>query len=367
MSDHQKQLDVAKIQMMTYGDTAFISTVCFSMQHIWDDSIPTACTNGTYIKYNTKFWLSLDPDEQLFVLLHETWHVAFAHMGRLMDRGPRKWNIAADYVINYMLVSRGYKIPKGGLYDPQYADMSTEEVYDLLPENPKSELPMEDLVPSGDTPDEIEEAQSRLDDILVRASMQSSMHTDGAGMMPGEVELYINSLLAPKLPWTRILQKYVAKVIKSGRSFRRPNRRYFPKHILPTRYSEGLCDIAIAGDISGSVSDEVFRQYLSEAYYVLSKCKPNSLTFMQFDTTIKQVDEIDSPEALKNVKLHGRGGTDINPVIRWVAENKPSLTIILTDGQFYLQEPNPGVPVIWAISDNTNFDPAYGRVIHLKT
>ena len=99
MSEHQKQLDRAKLELMTNKDMAFITTVCFSMKHEWDDSISTACTNGVFIKYNTAYWLDKDADQQLFMVLHETWHVAFAHMGRLQGRNMRAWNVAADYVI----------------------------------------------------------------------------------------------------------------------------------------------------------------------------------------------------------------------------------------------------------------------------
>jgi len=364
MSAHQKQLDAAKIQLMTHPDSIFITSVCFSMKHIWDDKIPTACTNGVYIKYNPQFWLDLDPDEQLFLLLHETWHVAFAHMGRLQGRDSRRWNKAADYVINYMLVKAGYKMPKGGLYDAKYAGMSTEEVYALLEDDPTSNLPMDDLVPSDGTLEEADQAQKDLDDILVRARMQSEM-AEGFSSVPGEIQLYINGLLDPKLPWTRILQRFAARAVKTGRSFKRPNRRFFPKILLPSRFSTGLTDIAIAGDISGSVTDITFKQYLSEAYYVLVKCKPSSLKFMQFDTIIKNVAEIDNINDLMDVTVHGRGGTNINPVIQWANEHRPSVMVILTDGQFHLTEPNPKVPIIWAISDNPGFNPPYGKVVHL--
>ena len=201
----------------------------------------------------------------------------------------------------------------------------------------------------------------------VRAHLQSQMTNRPPGMMPEEIQLYINSLMNPQLPWNRILSRYVARLSKSDWSWRRPNRRYFPDHYLPSQYSETLCDIAMAGDISGSVSNETFKQYLSEVYAVLHKEKPETLTFMQFDTTIKQVDVIEDLQDLMNVKLHGRGGTDINPVIQWVAQNKPSLMVILTDGHFDLVEPNPKVPIIWAISDNPNFSPPYGKVIHLPS
>jgi len=367
MSEHQKQLDRTKLELMTHKDMAFITTVCFSMKHEWDDTISTACTNGVFIKYNPQFWLDLDPDEQLFLILHETWHVAFAHMGRLQGRNMRAWNVAADYVINFMLVSLGYKIHPNWLYDAQYAGMSTEQVYELIKGEPDENLPMDDLIPNGDTEEEQEDAQSKIDDILVRASLQSQMSDEDQGVLPGEIQLYINGLLKPKIHWTRLLARFVTRAVKRKRSYTKPNRRFFPKVFIPTRYSLSLSDIAIAGDISGSVSDDTFCQYLSEAYQVLAKEKPTSVTFMQFDTTIKQIDVLTTAKSLMDVTLHGRGGTKIEPVIQWAAENKPTVMIILTDGRFRINAPDPKVPIIWAISDNPGFKPPFGQVIHLKT
>jgi predicted metal-dependent peptidase len=127
-----KALDKAKIKLLDSPDSTFFVTVCFSLKHIWDESLPTAATNGTQIRYNPNFFLSLSEDERVFLLLHETLHVVFMHITRLKERDPRKWNYAGDYVINHLLISRGYRMPEGGLHDPKYKNMSTEQVYDLL-------------------------------------------------------------------------------------------------------------------------------------------------------------------------------------------------------------------------------------------
>jgi predicted metal-dependent peptidase len=368
MSEQQKQLDRAKIQLITHKSMIFITYVCYSLKHIWDERLPYfAATNGVYIKYNPTMWLTLDEDEQLFVLLHETWHVAFSHMARLHTRDMLRFNYAADYVINYMLVQAGFKMPEGMLYDEQYAGMSTEEVYDLLTPEECTDDSVSDLEPSGETSDEVREAKEKLDEILVRASIHTNSKEIGTGEIPSEITLYIDSLVNPTVPWTRLLSRFASKLIKSGRSFKRPNRRSPKNIILPVRFTSALTDIAIAGDISGSVSDKTFTQYLSEAYYVLAKLKPTSMTFIQFDHLLEQVDVVTDVKELMDVKLHGRGGTKIGPVIDWAAENKPSVIVILTDGRFHLNSPDPEVPVIWTISDNPHFTAPFGTVIHLKT
>lgn len=366
MSAHQKALDKAKIQLMSQPDSAFFTSVCFSMKHIWDETIPTACTNGIEIRYSPQFFMEQSAEEQVFLLLHETLHVALQHMTRLNGRDPRKWNIAADYVINYMLVARGFKMPKGGLYDKQYAGYSADEVYDMLPEDPKEELPMDDLESPGSDAD-IADTQEKLDDILVRASIQSKMAGDAPGTIPGEIELYINSLLNPKLPWHAILRKWMTKLSKTDYTWRRPNRRFFPKHYLPSQYSQSLCDIAVAADISGSVTDDQFLQFASEVYAIIKKEQPDTLKFILFDTEIKSINDIKTAEDLKNVKFTGRGGTNIEPVIEWAKENKPHLLVIFTDGGFRNNLPDPRIPIVWVINDNPGYTARWGKTIHFDT
>ena len=369
MSVHQKALNKAKIRLMMKKDSAFFTTLCFNMKHLWDETISTACTDGLTIRYSIAFFMGLTPPQQLFLLLHEVLHVAFQHVERRGNRDPRKWNIAADYVINYILVQRGFKMPEGGLYDPQYEGMSTEEVYNLLPEDQDlPELPMDD-VGSGDGDSQPTEAEAKatkekIDDLLVRASLQSQMGGDAPGTVPGEIQFYIDTLLAPKLPWFQILRKFMTKAIKQGYTWRRPNRRYFPQYYLPSRNSKALCNIVVAIDTSCSVSDAEFHRFASEVYAILKQHKPTSLKLIQFDTHIKSITDISKPKDLMATEFTGRGGTDIQPVIDWAAQNKPTVLLVFSDGWFYQRYANPKVPIVWLINDNERFVGKVGKVIH---
>jgi predicted metal-dependent peptidase len=365
MSVHQKALDKAKIQLMMTPDSAFFTTVCFSMKHIWDESIPTACTNGTEIRYLPEFFMAQSPAEQLFLILHETLHVALQHVTRRGDRDPQKWNIAADYVINYILVKAGFKMPQGGLYDKKYAGMNTDNVYDLLPDEESGGLPMlpmDDIREAGDDATQQETAE-KIDDILVQASLHSKMAGDKAGSIPGEIDFYIQKLIAPKLPWDRILKSFFSKTIKQGYTLRRPNRRFWPDHYLPSRNSKALCHIAVAIDTSGSVSDDEFARFASEVYSIMKRQKPTQLTLIQFDTTIKTISEIRSAKDLLSTEFHGRGGTHIEPVMDWAAKNKPTVLLVFSDGHFRNEFPNPKVPIVWLINDNPGYQARYGKVI----
>ena len=374
MSVHQKALDKAKIQLMLKKDSAFFTTLCFNMKHIWDETIPTACTDGLTIRYSVDFFMSLTPPQQLFLLLHETLHVAFDHMGRRGTRDPRKWNIAGDYVINYILVQRGFIMPEGGLYDPQYAGMGAEDVYDLLPPDAQlPDLPMDDvgLSAGGDGDAEAQQAaqetKEKVDDLLIQASLQAKMAGDAPGSIPGQLQFYIDSLMAPKLPWNQILRKFMTKAIKKGYTWKRPNRRYFPQHYLPSRNSKALCNITVAIDTSCSVTDAEFHRFTSEVYSILKQQKPTSLTLIQFDTDLKSITDVTSPKDLMSTVFTGRGGTDIHPVIDWATHNKPTVLLVFSDGCFHQRYANPNVPIVWLINDNPTFEAKAGKVIHYES
>jgi predicted metal-dependent peptidase len=245
MTPHVKALERAKIQLMTKPDSVFFTQVCFSMKHIFTTDVATAATNGTYIKFNPEFFMSLDTEEQLFLILHETLHVALLHMLRAENLDAQKFNMAADYVINDMLILRGYKMPKCGLHDVRYRGMSVRQVYDLLPDNP-SNTGWDDLVaPDGTDGTDGKSAAAKaakeaITDIVVRAAIQSKVQGDSAGTIPMDVQVFLDGLLKPKLPTKVILQRYMTAMAKDDYTWRKPNRRYFPKLHLPSLYSESL-------------------------------------------------------------------------------------------------------------------------------
>lgn len=365
-SEHQSALNKAKIRLMSKEDSAFFTTVCFSMQHKWDDRIPTAATNGLEIRYNPDFFMGLTPEERVFLLLHETMHVAFLHMDRLHERDIRRWNIAADHVINLMLIERGFQMPEGGLADPQYKGMSTEEVYDLLSEQEVEAMDL-DLLDLEEFPGDSPEAtQQEIQEILVRAAIQSQMAGDKPGTIPGDIQIYLNGLLKPKLPWNRILQNYLHSFNKGDYTFRKPNRRYLPDYYIPSLYSESLDHVAVAVDTSGSVTDDQFHQFVSEIASIFKMMSPDRLTIIQFDYRIKKVDEVKSLHELRKVKFTGRGGTCVTDLMDWSRQHKPKVLIIFTDGYFDVH-PEDYVnqcPLIWIIHDHVDFTIPAGKVIH---
>ena len=360
-------LSKAKIHLMVRPDSAFFCTVAFSLIHEFDETIPTACTNGLRIKFNPEFFMGLDPEERVYLLLHESMHCAYMHMVRLNDRCPKKWNVATDHVINLQLNERGFKMPKCGIADMQYTGMSSEQVYNLLPHQAGFPSLGKDLEapPPDATPADIEELEQQIQDIVVRASLQSKISEDKIGTIPGDIQVFLDKLLNPKLPWHRILQKYLQTYAKGDYSYKRPNRRFFPQFYLPSLHSTALINLTIAVDISGSVSDHDFKAFVNEVHGILKMMQPEQITLIQFDTRIHHVDTIRNIPDLLQVQFHGRGGTSITCVMDWVNENKPQLLLLFSDGGFYFRERDTTkVDTLWLIHNNPGWTAPYGKVIH---
>lgn len=366
----------AKIALMLKEDAIFFTSVLFSLKHLWSDEISTACTDGTQIVFNPNFFLDLTQEERVFLMLHEALHVALLHMDRLNERDHAIWNKAADHVINLMLIERGFKMPQGGLADPRFKNMSSEQVYAVLKQEENAGGPGQnpgsgnapgdfgsDLMPSTGNSQELRE---QVNDILVRAAIRAKQESGTPGSIPGQFQVYLDKLLNPKLPWQRILQKFMHSMDKSDYSFKRPNRRFFPSVLLPSLYSESLNHLAIAVDTSGSVTDAEFTRFVSEITGIFRMLRPKKITLVQFDTAIKETADVKDLVELSKVKFIGRGGTRIAPLLDWTNEHKPQVMLVFTDGEFRWPTETTKVPLIWLIHNNPGFVAPIGKTIHYE-
>jgi predicted metal-dependent peptidase len=362
--DHETAMLRAKVALMKRPDSAFFTTLAFNLKHEFDTQIRTACTDGRRVRYNPQFFMSLNKEEQIFLILHEVMHCALMHMDRGKTFDPMRYNIAADHVINLTLIERGFTMPACGLADPKYTGMSAEEIYKLLPEDAKDDDGFGvDLEESG-VPDE--KLREEIQNILIQAAIQSKINEDKAGTIPAEIQIFLNKLLNPKLPWNKILAKYLHSFSKNDFTFKRPNRRFFPDHYLPSMYSENLDRIAIAVDTSGSVSDEDFLGFISETHSILRMMNPKEITFIQFDHGIRAIDSVKSVRDLMGLKFTGRGGTEITEVLGWANTHKPQLLLVFTDGYFDFEDASTRVPTIWLIHGNPEWESPFGKTIHYE-
>ena len=363
-----RTLDKAKVGILVNG-SIFLSTIIFSLKHIFTTDVLTAGVDGITMFINPDFFMSLTPEERIFLMCHEGEHVALDHINRGMDLDKVKFNKAADYVINYGLVEQGYAFIEGGLLDKQYADMFTEQVYLLLPDEPEdSTYDLDIMAVPGGTKEEKKENIKKIESAIIRAATQSKAGGDPPGTIPGEVQVYLDELLNPVLPWTTLLQNYMTSYNNEDTSWNVPNRRYLSQgYYLPGSQNPSLGNIAVAVDTSGSVSDEEFKTFISEIEDIRTSLNPDTLTILDFDTEIKNVHILESTDNIASVKFYGRGGTDLEPVMEYFRKNPTELLIVFSDLHCNRIQDPLECDVIWICIDNPSASVHFGKLIHMST
>jgi len=326
-----------------------------------DDWCPTAATDGRNLYYNTEFLKKMPAKQLEFLIGHEVLHLVYDHMGRAGDRDKRLFNVAADYCVNQDLLDQriGDKIPVG-LYDPKYRGWSAEEVYDDLYKNAEK-ISIEDLEEmlldehlDGDDSDNgdgegeekegkgssrprltAEEKKAIKDEI--KEAVISAAQTVGAGQLPNGVRRLIKDLTEPQLNWRELLQQQIQSTIRADYSWTRPSRRgWHIDAVLPGNDLEKEIDICVAIDASGSMSDEMLKDILSEVKGIMQSYNSFKLHLWSFDTevynaktfTAENIDEI------MDWEIGGGGGTMFEANWQYMLDNDivPKKFVMFTDG-----------------------------------
>lgn len=396
-------LDRTKGMLFFKKRASFLATLLCSHAFMWDIRTPTASCNGSTIKWNPYFFYGCTVEGRATILGHEVWHTAFDHMARLGDRHPRIWNYAADHVINLIMLEDGFTFSPSdiagleGLKDPRFTGMHTEAVYDLLIEEnpPERSDPPDDSPctpdgsggPEGDLPQlpgpddgfgqDLEEPDTplieRMSNIIraKQAHEQSTRTKAGksAGNLPGEIEMIIEKFLNPVLPWEVLLRNYLSELSNDDYSWRRPSRRHEDTYLPSLIGENALAHSAFFSDVSGSVTDEEILRCNSEAKSVFDDFSPERLSLVTFDHEIQNVYELYDGDDFSQMKITGRGGTCLHPVMRKIQELNPTLAVIFSDLYVLDYPEEPDCPVIWVVINNPEIEPLgtppYGKVIHI--
>ena len=189
-------------------DYPFFGTLALRLKPIEDMTIPTASTNGLHLRYNPKWFLSLKELERVGLIAHEVMHVVLMHMTRRHERAPRKWNIAGDYVINLALKKSHIQLPYTELLDEQYDNMSTDEVYNKLPEDiGGGDGPWRVYLKEGDDPGgcggvEDHPGLEKGDTGAIESGLEIAIHqaveaAKARGKLPGHLQTLVEKSLAP--------------------------------------------------------------------------------------------------------------------------------------------------------------------------
>ncbi len=324
------------------------------------DWCPTLATDGRNFYYNNDFVYKLKPKEAEFGFAHEVLHNVFDHMGRRDHRDPVISNIAADYAANQILKDEGIgEVPSWiKIYqDNKYRGQSYEQIYEELESKATKidlstlgELLDEHLDGEGDddskdgdnkgngkgpprlTADEKKKIRDEIKEAMVAAAQAA-----GAGRVPAGVQRLIQTFTEPKMDWRQMLRMNIQSIIKSNFSFSRPNRK--SQHcgaVLPGLMNEETIDVAVAIDMSGSISDKMANDFISEVKGIMDEYVDFKLDLWCFDTEVYGYQQFtgDNADEIMEYKCKGGGGTDFDVNYSFMKDNdiNPKRFIMFTDG-----------------------------------
>lgn len=359
----------------------YYSALVRNMDISFSEEIPTAgvrVTDRVELIINKGFWLGLDTQSQVNILIHECGHVIFDHISRYKtladsDESAKHnqdlLNVAADLAINQMIKGiDALKTNEGKDHEmkaitldrvrtqfPQMeADKTMEYYYSYFKQNAKKS-PQGSPVDSHEMWGEGEDKSSgkQPDPEYVKEVCKQTVKralTDyqsmNAGSLPGNLELALDKLLNKTRDWRGDLRAFAANAqdidIEYVRSKR--NRRY--GLLQPGKRRNPRLKLSVPIDVSGSVSDAELTQFFSEIDR-LHKQGAN-VTIIEFDTQVTQTYEYVPG---KRINILGRGGTHFAPAFEKAMEFDPDGIICFTDGGDCGTDcKRPKVPVLWALS-----------------
>lgn len=328
---------------------------------------PTIATDGRNFYYNKHFVAALaERDGELeFGVGHEVLHCVYDHMDKIMlgDRDRRLANIAQDYVINADLVEAniGKKIELVEIcFDYQYRGKTWQEIYDeLYDQAEKIPTPSFDMHLDGDESTEkgdgagesgddendgkngpiryTDEEKEQIKQEMQNAVLQSAKAAGGAGNLPGGVKRLINSLLNPQVDWRELLAMQIQSVIKSDYNWMTPSRKGLDAGFyMPGMDREQTIDVAIGLDVSGSISEDMLRDFLSEVKGIMDQYTNFKLWLWCYDTEVSnpQVFTENNMEEFNEYEITGGGGTCFDCNYDFMKEQGilPKKFINFTDG-----------------------------------
>ena len=353
------KIRLAKAKTALILEHPFIGTIAIGMPFLLDRAVPTAATNGKRVVFNPDFIGTLTDEELKFLVAHECMHPMLEHNFRRGERQARRWNKAADYVINQLLVNDNIgKMPKQGLMNPQIYNAgngTSDGIYNILPQEDDSDEyggdgdPLDNCEDGDGGPAEQAQTQAEWKVKVAQAAQAAKM----MGKLSANMQRLVDEVLHPKVDWREVMQRFLQKCKADTRSWARPNRRFIAQNLyLPSSSGEQMGEVVYAVDCSGSITKEVINQFAAEITAFKEDLLPTRVHVMYFDSEVSHVEDYGPDDAL-DIKPHGGGGTDFAPVFAKIVELniEPVAVVFLTDLCCNSFGTAPDCPVMWVTTD----------------
>lgn len=303
--------------------------------------------------------------QQVAILIHESMHIIYNHVGRKEDRDHELFNVASDCAINQQ-ITREFLGDLGVFPDtlskelqikvPQ--DKSAEYYYDLIYE---SIPPCEHCSGTGKIDGEVcehcdgsgkntikkyvldnhdvwdeSEGNNELRKAITKTMIKNSINSNR-----GNAPLNISAILDlyeddSKVSWQNELKDIMGnRKANKTRTIMRPNRRQPSRIELKGNKKSTTFTLIAIVDVSGSMSNDMILNGLNELHHIC-KLTGTSLKLIQVDTEVHSIETFD-----KNTKLlnrSGQGGTVMEPAIDYIQENKIEHDVIVLITDSYIED-----------------------------
>lgn len=381
----------AKLRLINKPHNAFIGSLLYDLAFEPSREVKSVMLDSMNhsIKINPDFFCGMTHEQQASVLAHEVYHYALMHDVRRGHRNPQLYQKAADQVVNNLLEQGGFELPFGVECDSKYRNMSTEHVYNLMEHEQKNNNnqnqdqnqnnnndPLGNDLPSnsGNGDSGNNNQINRMQQNIMKANASEEL-TNGHGMTHGNsgsvFEQLFKDIKEGKLSWIEILQEFLDDFVQGEQDWSKFNRRYLPYDLyLPDTQSENkISKVAVAFDVSGSVTPAQIKAFLNEMKVIKNQLDPETMDVVSFNHAIVDIFKIKSNDDFDEVKMNIDGGTDLDPVFNYYMkpENQPEFLIVFSDLYCDKRKKKTPFETIWICIDHPDAQVNFGKLIHITS
>lgn len=386
----------AKLRLINKPHNAFIGSLLYDLNVVPNYSVKDAFLDSINqeIQLNPNYFCTLTHEQQATVLAHEVYHYALMHDLRRGHRDPELYQKAADQVVNNLLAAGGFDLPINIEVDTKYAKYSTETVYNIMEADAKNDSDEQSSSngssngnsnggngSGGGLSNDLNLNQQANQDAINKAQASITKAdaaeelTNGSSMSAGSSGSVFESLFKDikegKLNWITILQEYFDELTQGEQSWARLNRRWLQYDIYaPDIMSENHIEkVALAFDVSGSVSQKEIKAFLNEMKLIKNQLDPETMDVVTFNHQIVDIFTIAREDNFDKVTMNIDGGTNLEPVFKHYMkpENQPKFLIVFSD--LYcdpITQPTP-FETIWICINNERAKTNFGKLIHITS
>lgn len=371
ISETLRRIQRARTTMLI--DMPFFGVLALQLHMKEDPTCQTAWTDGQSMGFSPSFVQGLNQDELIALIAHEVMHCACGHPWRESGRQHNKWNQAADYAINPILIDAGMTLPAGALNDPAYHGKSAEWIYDRLPDSPDDSNGQGNgqgetrCAPADSDPNASDDEPQQTESDWQQLTKQAMAAAKSQGKLPAGMARDMEQATKPIVDWRSLLRRYMQDITTADYSWSQPNRRYLTSGLyLPALRSHACGKIAIAVDTSGSIDTVTLNQFAGEMQSIIDDMQPSSVDVLYCDAKVHRVDTFERGEHLE---MHpaGGGGTSFAPVFEHydaIDAEPPVVLVYFTDMYGSFPE-SSDYPVIWASTSSVESAP-FGDVVPIN-